>query len=271
MQVLYINLERRKDRNERFLMTNSAIAEFRRWNAVDGRDLCVEDLVRDDILAGPLRAYTPGALGVAASHRQIWQHCVSSGTPVTVAEDDAIFNRRFADKAARLLAALPSDWDIVLWGWNFDVMLHVDLFEGMEQCVMRFDAARFGPRVCEFQDRDYDVLPMRLIGAYGTVCYSVSPKGAGRLLESCFPLKKERVPIAALRRKLPNTGIDTVMNKYYRKMKSYVSFPPLVWTENDKTTSDISPKGPWLRQLWNQILDFDLKPGTSRNAVHRLP
>ena len=255
MQVLYINLARRRDRNERFLKTNSAIADFRRWEGVDGQDLRVEDLVRGDVLAEPLRSYTPGALGVAVSHRQIWEHCVAAGATVTAAEDDAVFNRHFADKAAGVLAALPSDWDIVLWGWNFDVMLHVDLMEGMKQSVMWFDTAALGPRLCEFQDRDYDVLPMRLLGAYGLVSYSVSPAGAMRLLKSCFPLKKERVPIAGLRRSLPNTGIDTVMNKYYRQMKSYVSFPPLVWTENDKRTSDIHPRAFWAVRWWNSLLD----------------
>lgn len=53
-------------------------------------------------------------------------------------------------------------------------------------------------------------------------------------------LTTEPVPIPGLRRALPNFGIDVTMNQYYRDLNAYVCFPPLVWTENDKMSSDIS-------------------------------
>ena len=242
MEVLYLNLERRKERDEQFRRLNAAIADFRRWNAVDGGRLRTEDLLRERVIAEPLRAYTPGALGCAMSHRSVWEHSVATTAVQTVAEDDAVFNRHFAAKAANVLAALPPDWDVVLWGWNFDAVLHAQVLEGMKQSVMRFDRRRLGSRLSEFQERQYDVLPLRLIAAFGTVCYSVSPKGAQRLIERCFPLKNEKIAVPGMRWSLPNAGIDVVMNKHYGTLKSYVSFPPLVWTENDKASSDIHPK-----------------------------
>lgn len=240
MEVLYLNLERRADRNARFLAVNAGLADFRRVAAVDGSQLRIEDLIEAGVVREPLRAYTPGALGAALSHKAIWDRCASGHDALTVAEDDAVFNRFFAAKAPGLLGRLPSDWDIILWGWNFDSILHVEVIEGLKQSVMHFDAEKLGDRISRFQEEGHDAIPLRLVNAFGLICYSISPKGARSLGESCFPLRNEVGPIPGLRRRLVNFGIDVMMNQYYRVLKSYVSFPPLVWTENDKAASDVS-------------------------------
>jgi len=254
VQVSYINLERRKDRNERFLRLNSALADFRRWDAVDGAHLRVEDLIAEGVIQEPLRAYTPGALGNALSHKKMWECCASNGGVLTVAEDDAVFNQRFAGRAPKILAGLPPDWDIILWGWNFDALLHVKIAEGIKDAIMRFDRVQLGPRVSEFQERNYEAIPLRLVTAFGVVCYSISPKGARRLLALCFPLRNKSVVVPSMRWRLPNATIDAVMNKHYRDLSSYVSFPPLVWTENDWGTSDVHPKKGWLRWIGGRLL-----------------
>jgi GR25 family glycosyltransferase involved in LPS biosynthesis len=239
VQVYYINLEKRKDRNGNFMRVNAALADFHRVDAVEGAHLQVDDLLREGLIQEPLRAYTAGALGNALSHKKMWERCASGAAPMTVAEDDAVFNRHFAEKAPAVLARLPPDWDIVLWGWNFDSILHVEVIEGLKQSVMHFDASKLRARTLDFQEKKYDVLPLRLIGAFGTVCYSVSPKGAQRLSDLCFPLRNEVVRVPGLKRNIINFTIDTMMNKYYPVLQSYASFPPLVWTENDKSTSDV--------------------------------
>ena len=254
MLVHYLNLQRRPDRNERFLEMNAPWADLCRVPAVDGRAIAVEDLIRNGMIQEPLRAYTGGALGCAASHRKMWEECVRLGEFSTVAEDDAVLNRHFREKAASLLTRLPTDWQIVLWGWNFDSMLHAELIEGVKAGVMWFDRVPLGERLREFRQNDYDVLPLRLLGAFGTVCYSVSPAGARHLLEGCFPLKNERVFFPAFKRSLLNFGIDTVMNKHYRSMKAYACFPPLVWTENDKTASDVHDRRSWPRRAAERVI-----------------
>jgi hypothetical protein len=82
---------------------------------------------------------------------------------------------------------------------------------------------------------------MRLHGAFGIVAYTVSVKGAQRLLDKCFPLRNEVITIPTLHRQMWNCGLDVVLNKIYPTLQAHVSVPPLVWTENDKTTSDINP------------------------------
>jgi GR25 family glycosyltransferase involved in LPS biosynthesis len=239
VQVHYINLEKRKDRNDSFMTVNVGLADFHRVDAVEGARLRVDDLLGEGLIQEPLRAYTAGGLGNVLSHKKMWERCASGRAPMTIAEDDAVFNRHFAEKAPALLAKLPPDWDISLWGWNFNSILHVEVIEGLRQSVMQFAADALGFRMRDFQEKEYDVLPLRLIGAFGTVCYSVSPKGAQRLSDLCFPLRNEMVHILGLRRNIMNGSIDVMLNKYYSTLQSYASFPPLVWTENDEGTSDI--------------------------------
>ena len=210
--------------------------------AVDGDTLRNDDLVADGVIEEPMKSYTPGALGCALSHLRIWDFCIASQAPLTCAEDDAVFNRHFATRATDTLALLPPDWDLILWGWNFDSILHVQALEGVKDSVMYFDGGKLGPRLAQFQQSPHKVLAFRLIQTFGTVCYTVSPTGAQFLRKNCFPLKNEGIYIPGMKKAIVNLNIDSVMNKYYASMKAFVAFPPLVWTEHDKATSDVNPK-----------------------------
>ena len=171
-------------------------------------------------------------LGGALSQKKVWERCISTAATVTVAEDDAVFNRHFVDKAGKTLVSLPTDWDIILWGWNFDAPLHIEVLEGVTESFMHFDAGRLRPRLHEFQEREYSVLPVRLLGIFGIPCYSISPQGACRLT-SCITLHREPVPVPSLADTRRNATLDILMNKYYGSLKAYVALPPLVWTENN--------------------------------------
>src|SRR5262249_3522433 len=120
--------------------------------------------------------------------------------------------------------------------------LHIELLNGIPTSIMHFQMASVGARLTDFQTLHFDVLPMRLLNAFGTVCYSMTPKGAQKLSAACFPLRNDLFWLEALGRNICNFGIDSVMNKYYKELRAYVVFPPLVWTENDKKTSDVACK-----------------------------
>jgi glycosyl transferase, family 25 len=241
VEIAYINLEARPDRDERFRRFNAGVAEFHRTDAVVGANLRVEELIRDGIIAEPLTAFTAGALVNALTHKKLWEQCAATTDVLTVAEDDAVLNRHFLEKARRVIAQLPPDWDIILWGWNFDSILHVGILGGMREAVMNFDARPLGSRLAEFQAEDYEVQLLRLVNAFGLVSYTISPAGARRLLEACFPLRNHPIPIPGLNRRLLNISLDATMNGHYRALRSFVCFPPLVWTENDKSESDVAP------------------------------
>jgi glycosyl transferase, family 25 len=240
MRIRYLNLDRRPDRNEAFLRANANIADFERVSAVDGREIDPAALVKAGVFAEPLKHYSPGAVGCALSHKGVWERSVAEGAMTTLAEDDVLFNRRFVETASRVLASLPVDWDIVYWGWNFDSILHLKMPEGLNETVMYFQKSSLGPQTIAFQNASFDPRPMRLVNLFGTACYSISPAGAARLLARCFPLRNEAVPIVGLKARIANLGIDTVMNAHYRFLRAYVSVPPLVWTENDRATSDVA-------------------------------
>src|SRR5271165_4148047 len=156
MQVFYINLARRPDRNEEFLRRNAAIADCRRVDAIDGGSLKIDTLATSGIIAERLEAYSPGALACALSHKQLWERAVSTAAPITIAEDDAVLNRCFSARAASVIARLPDDWDIVFWGWNFDSILDCQVIPGLKQCVMHFDPRPLREKQDCFQEIDVD-------------------------------------------------------------------------------------------------------------------
>jgi hypothetical protein len=73
----------------------------------------------------------------------------------------------------------------------------------------------------------------------GTVCQSVSPAGAAKLLRHCLPIRPMEAFYPILNRSLPNTGIDNMMNDLYPQMNAYVSLPPLVITKNESASSTV--------------------------------
>ena len=79
-------------------------------------------------------------------------------------------------------------------------------------------------------------LPLR--NAFGVLCYAISPKGAKILLKKCFPLHNETFHVPALDRQLTTFTLDCLMNRYYRDMQSFVAFPPIAVSPNEKSTSD---------------------------------
>jgi hypothetical protein len=94
-----------------------------------------------------------------------------------------VFNRHFTDKASSVHSWLPPDWDIVLWGWNFNSILEVELLPGMKRSGMHFDPAKLVEGTKEFQEESYDILPLRFIHLWRRLlvpiakgCRGIDPK-----------------------------------------------------------------------------------------------
>ncbi len=68
-------------------------------------------------------------------------------------------------------------------------------------------------------------------------------RAAANRTERAFSSSLPQVDLSTVRHALVNFGIDVLMSKYYGSLKSYACYPPLVWTENDKSTSDIGDPG----------------------------
>jgi hypothetical protein len=73
--------------------------------------------------------------------------------------------------------------------------------------------------------------------AFGTPCYSISAKGAHAFQSLCCPIPELSVFFPALSRTLPNFDMSIMMSNAYPLTKSFVSFPPLVVTKNEHSTT----------------------------------
>ena len=237
MQVYFINMERHTEDREKFLAANADIVDCQRFEAVDGSKLRESDLMTEGIVAEPLKLFTARSYGSALSHRGLWKKCIELNEPITVAEDDAFFNKHFTTKAKELIAKLPEDWDIIRWGYNADSILDVQSIPGVKDCLMQLNPDPLQEKIADFQEAEYDVLPMRLNRAFGIFCYTISPKGAEEFDKACFPLRNVTFYVRGLNRTILNATLDATMSNFYPQLKAYACFPPLVWSENIKRNS----------------------------------
>jgi GR25 family glycosyltransferase involved in LPS biosynthesis len=237
MEISLINLDRQPGRLARFCRVNAHLGQVTRIAAVDGGSYSRAKLIEKNILAEPMPGYTTGAIGCALSHLSLWERAFNSAKVTTVAEDDAFFHRDFEFLAPALLESLPPGWDIVLWGWNFDSILLFDMLPGVFSCLGQFDQEQLRASLAAYRTSQVAPRTYRLSRAFGTVCYSISPAGAGRLHGHCMPIRPMETFYPGLKRTLPNEGIDRMMNSAYPNLQAYVCFPPLVVTENDHANS----------------------------------
>jgi len=239
MRISLINLDRSTERLASFLEINKHISDVYRVPAVDGSTLDRAKLRAGGILADEMPLYTAGALGCALSHLAQWNLAATNDRFVTIAEDDAIFHLQFEPLAEKVIASLPPDWDIIQWGWNFDSILAFDLLPGISNSVAVFDQTKLRENVAAYMQLPVAPVAYRLQRSLGTVCQSISPAGAAKLLRHCLPIRPMEAFYPILNRSLPNTGIDNMMNELYPQINAYVSLPPLVITKNEVGASTV--------------------------------
>jgi GR25 family glycosyltransferase involved in LPS biosynthesis len=108
---------------------------------------------------------TPGAIGCALSHIEVWKEVASSNHPAIILEDDVSIAPQFDYIFPRILRDLPLD---------FDILYFADLVKSSE--------SQLGVKLSSF-------LELLKGEAWGTYAYMISSKGAKRLLNGVFPLK----------------------------------------------------------------------------------
>ena len=235
MQIVVINLDRSPRKLQEFEAANRGIITYERFAATDGLEVTPQAVAASNLFHPDL-GYTPGAIGCALSHVALWKRAAASDTPLTICEDDAHFNRGFTRLAGGTIAKIAGGFDLILWGWNFDSVLAFNLW-GISSCAAMFNPGQMLDALDRFKDVDFKPTLYRLQRAYGTVCYTLSPKGAALLLERALPLRPMEVFFPILNKKMPNTGIDVVLSHLYPQIAAFVSFPPLVLTKHERARS----------------------------------
>lgn len=232
-----ISLSRTPERRTRFADANPGL-DYRFFDAVDGAALSPQELAAGGVFAPGLN-YSVGAKGCALSHRALWLRAIEGREVLTIAEDDTIFRADFVMRQRECIERLPRDWDVVVWGWNFDAMLALNAMPDVSPAVVLFSQDQMRMSLERFRAAQSDVHPFALTVCFGTPAYTVSPAGAQRLLQACFPLRDFRAHIPALNLTLANVGIDCAMAAAYGSLKAFACFPPLVVTPNIKAGSTV--------------------------------
>lgn len=240
-----ISLARRPDRRERFLRWNADkgidIAVF---DAVDGRTLDKEALLRAGIIDDLNLNFTMGFLGSAMSHRALWEKCIALGRPILIFEDDVFLPDALRDWIEPTLEELAVGCDVVFLGYNRDAILSVGYSAG-QWCNIAFEppSVGFDEEAQQYnrwsRPTSHCLLDTRLV--WGITAYAISPASAVALLLHCFPLSNKRaVQMHGSGRMLVPYGIDGMVNLAIQRglIKARVVFPPLVIGPNDQADSD---------------------------------
>ena len=237
MDIHVINLERNGDRLSTFRETNQHLKNIVRFPAVDGEEMPRAQLRAEGIFGTDMPTYSNAAVGCALSHLALWQKAAAQSEAFTIAEDDAIFNNHFEVEATALVQSLPPNWDILLWGWNFDSILFFDFLPHVSPCLGAFSESEMRKQAAVFQKLHVKPQAYCLLKGFGLLAYTVSPHGAEKLLKHCLPIREMEVYCHGLNRSVTNIGIDVMTNALYPNINAFVSFPPLAVSKNEKTTS----------------------------------
>ena len=184
---LVISLERTPERLKQFRAINAHLGPLiETLPAVDGQQLDRDELVRAGLIVEGM-AWSAGAIGASLSHRLCWLRAIQSGRPVCIFEDDIFLRHDFLTQTLALAEGLPHDWDTLHFGCNTDSVLDVEILPG---CNARGTFTPLAPTLadCErFALTSGSVAAMRLHNAFGRCSYAVSPGGARKLIDGCFP------------------------------------------------------------------------------------
>lgn len=178
-KIYYINLDRRTDRNAHMtqLLKNynlDGITE--RITAVDGSKLDMDKIPHDIITQDGIEdaknkkqrvfvPMTPGAIGCAMSHRNIWQIIAKSDLKsALILEDDVYFDPAISAKLEAYKVDWPKSYDVIFLGYSSATIKNI--YEM------------------------YNDLFYRTKREYGLFGYIVSKKGAEKLLK-IFPIKNQ--------------------------------------------------------------------------------
>jgi glycosyl transferase family 25 len=96
-----------------------------------------------------------------------------------------------------------------------------------------------------FQTQPISPQAFNAIWAFGTCCYSISPRGVKAIRSKILPLRPKVIPLPEAKDVPPyspawrTAGIDNSINAVHREINSFVCFPPLVVTKNESAKSTV--------------------------------
>ena len=226
------------DRRESFSKINKHL-EFEFVDAIDGSNLSVEIMNDTRLINWENLIYSSGAIGNALSHLALWNEAIDTNKPLTIMEDDLIVRFDFAEKQKFILDNIDPNWDIIYWSYNFDSCLISDILDGATQITIIFNQNLLRESIDKFKNCIDKVSSLKTHMCYGTSGYSISPAGAKKFKETCFPLT-HKIWVANILGEnvhLANGALDAAMIENFSVLNSYACFPPIAVTKNEHKES----------------------------------
>jgi len=229
--VHVVNRASRQDRRRRFLDWNSAHPVHWRFHvAVEPEDLTPQDCPE---------GCDPRVAATAASHRRQWQACVDEGRWRLVFEDDACLRHGAALILTAMSKALEHA-DLVFLGCNTDGEALIEMPDRLLAHVT------FGGGPGDFDRYAQAAAPMpppplvRTHLCWGLLAYAISPQGAAKLLDQCFPLQSVSVELVRNRQRVEGFAVDMAVNAALQRgaVSALLCFPPVVLGPNGDSDLD---------------------------------
>ncbi|GBQ83037.1 glycosyltransferase [Gluconacetobacter johannae DSM 13595] len=236
MKYIYINRDKDVKRREIFLEKNFHVENIERFSAVDKQNINKNDLIGRGILNEDC-IYGNAAIANALSHIYLWSGVIESGKSACIFEDDAIICKNFTSECKKVIDSLGEDWDIVLFGNNFDASLYLCIVPGVLDGVVSFNSKKFAENADNFSDITIDAKAVKLLEAFGLCGYAISPRGAGKLMNSIIPIRDMTFNIDIVGGLYKNGSLDNFLCAAYKQMNAYCCVPPLCVSKNDKSIS----------------------------------
>lgn len=230
MRFRVISLTKTPQRLITFRKNNSEFL-FEKFTATDGSKVDRNELLKSQLITESVcKRYTDGAIGVAMSHRALWQECVDSKENMTILEDDAYLVTNFNSLVSKYTA--NDNWDFIFWGANLDQKIIAELSPGIAAAEINFNQPGVIANMTKLKQQLWQPALFRVHWAVGLMCYSITPYSAKYLLDVIFPLRD----YFDYR---DNFGIDNSIIEELSNMRAYISLPPIALTENDRYTSTV--------------------------------
>jgi GR25 family glycosyltransferase involved in LPS biosynthesis len=234
-----INLDRTPQRMAVFLGQNAdAGLSFRRFAAVDGNAVSEEEALRLNIIKPGTTWQSRATIGVAMSHKTLWEKAVAEQRPLMIFEDDAYIRHDFRSRFTSLVAGMAA-WDIVLLGYNTDSIVELRVAGEFDFGGLFSIRAPTVPQLQKFVRVEDPVGLFRLRYAFGICAYAITPAGAEKLLARCFPMDNRLMVFKATGRQFNAYSIDCMMNVFYGELAAYACMGPLVLPHNDWSASTV--------------------------------